>query len=75
MGFFYFPAGAMSDTKNPQRTIMIAINTNKRLTREEMLAALTHIYLELRLSLGAAREAAEADLPLLDASDLVAEAT
>jgi len=54
---------------------MIAINTNKPFTHEEMLAALTHIYLELRLSLGAAREAAEADMLLLDASELVAEAT
>jgi hypothetical protein len=54
---------------------MIAINTNKRLTNEEKLAALTHIYLEQRLSLPAAREAAEADLELLDASELVMEAT
>jgi hypothetical protein len=54
---------------------MITINTNKRLTREEMLAALTHIYLELRLSVRAARDAAEADLLLLDASELVAETT
>jgi hypothetical protein len=61
--------------KEPRRTTMITINTNKRLTREEMLAALTHIYLELRLSLRAARDAAEADLLLLDASELVAETT
>jgi hypothetical protein len=54
---------------------MITINTNKRLTHEEKLVALTHIYLELRLSLHAARDAAEADLQLLDASELVAEAT
>jgi hypothetical protein len=74
VGFFIFPPMRRATSKNPQCTIMIAINTNKRLTREEMLAALTHIYLELRLSLGAAREAAEADLLLLDASDLVAEA-
>jgi hypothetical protein len=53
---------------------MITINTNKRLTREEKLVALTHIYLELRLSLCAARDAAEADLQLLDAAELVAEA-
>jgi hypothetical protein len=54
---------------------MITINPNKKLTREEMLAALTEIYLELRLSLSAARDAAEADLQFLDASELVAEAT
>jgi hypothetical protein len=54
---------------------MITINTNKSLSDEEKLVALTHIYLELRLSLQAAREAAEADLALLDASELVTEAT
>jgi hypothetical protein len=54
---------------------MIAINTNREFTRAEMLAALTHIYLELQLSLHAAQDAAEADLQLLDASELVAEAT
>ena len=54
---------------------MITINTNREFRREEMLAALTHIYLELRLSLCAAKDAAEADLQLLDASELVAEAT
>jgi len=54
---------------------MITININEGLTREEMLAALTHSYLELRLSLHAAKDAAEADLQILDASELVAEAT
>ena len=54
---------------------MITINTNKGITREEMLAALTHIYLELRLSMRAAKEAAGADLQLLDGCELVAEAT
>jgi len=38
-----------------------------------MLAALTLVYLELRLSLRAAKESAEADLELLDAPGLVAE--
>ena len=52
---------------------MISINTNNSLTREEMLTALTHAYLELRLSLRAAKGAAEADLELLDAPELVAE--
>ena len=52
---------------------MITINTNKGSTREEMLAALTHIYLELRLSLRAATAAAEADMELLDAPEFVAE--
>jgi hypothetical protein len=54
---------------------MIAINTNKRLTEEEKLVALTHIYLELRLSPLAAKDAAEADLEILDASELVVEAS
>jgi hypothetical protein len=54
---------------------MIAINTNKRLADEEKLVALTHIYLELRLSPLAAKDAAEADLEILDASELVMEAT
>jgi hypothetical protein len=54
---------------------MMTINTNKRFTRGEMLSALTQIYLELRLSLRAAKDGAEADLQLLDASELVAEAT
>lgn len=54
---------------------MIAINTNKRLTDEEKLVALTHIYLELRLSPLAAKDAAEADLEILDATGLVMEAT
>jgi hypothetical protein len=53
---------------------MITISTNKGLTHEEKLVALTRVYLELRLSLHAARTAAEADLQLLDASELVAEA-
>ena len=74
-GFFLFLRRCDERYQNPQGTIMIAINTNKPFTHEEMLAALTHIYLELRLSLGAAREAAEADMLLLDASELVAEAT
>ena len=54
---------------------MISINTNNTLTRQEMLAALTHAYLELRLSLRAAKDAAEADLELLDAPELVAESS
>jgi len=54
---------------------MIAINTNKEFTREEMLAALIHVYLELGLLVWAARDAAEADLQPLDAFELVAEAT
>jgi hypothetical protein len=54
---------------------MISINTNNALTREEMLAALTNVYLELRLSLRAAKVAAEADLELLDAPELVAESS
>jgi hypothetical protein len=54
---------------------MISINTNNTLTRQEMLAALTLVYLELRLSLRAAEDAAEADLELLDAPELVAESS
>ena len=54
---------------------MISINTNNTLTRQEMLAALTHAYLELRLSLRAAQDAAEADLELLDALVLIAESS
>ena len=54
---------------------MISINTNNTLARDEMLAALTHVYLELRLSQRAAKDAAEADLELLDASELVAESS
>jgi hypothetical protein len=71
---FNFPAPARLGVPKPQGTIMITINTNKKLTNEEKLVALTHLYLELRLSLPAARDAAEADLELLDASELVTEA-
>lgn len=54
--------------------IMITINTNKKTSRDEVLAALTDSYLQLQLSAAAAKAAAEADLQLLDASELVAEA-
>ena len=40
-----------------------------------MLAALTHVYLELRLSLRAAKDAAQADPELLDAPELLAESS
>jgi hypothetical protein len=72
---FSFSALARLGALKQQEPVMITINTNKSLSDEEKLVALTHIYLELRLSLQAAREAAEADLALLDASELVTEAT
>ena len=74
MGFFFSRRRDWQCRKN-QGITMITINIDEGLTREEMLAALTHSYLELRLSLHAAQDAAEADLQILDASELVAEAT
>ena len=44
------------------------------LSAEEKLAALAHVYLELRLPLEVALLAAHADLEHLDAPEVVAEA-
>ena len=53
---------------------MRTINESETLSREEQFVALTHTYLELRLPLQSAVEAAEADLLDLDGFGLVAEA-
>jgi hypothetical protein len=53
---------------------MITLNENETLSREEQFVVLAHTYLELRLSLQSAIEAAEADLLDLDGFGLVAEA-
>jgi hypothetical protein len=54
--------------------IMTKTNEKEALSREEKFVALTHLYLELHLSLQGAMEAAEADLTHLDGFKLVAEA-
>jgi hypothetical protein len=53
---------------------MTKTNEKEALSREEKFVALTHLYLELHLSLQGAMEAAEADLTHLDGFKLVAEA-
>ena len=53
---------------------MIILNEKETLSREEKFVALTHLYLELHLSLQGATAAAAADLACLDGSQLVAEA-
>ena len=53
---------------------MTTIGKELVLGAEERLAALAHLYLELRLPLEGAFLAAHADLADLDASEVVAEA-
>ena len=53
---------------------MTKLDKKETLSREERLAALTHLYLEMHLSFQGALEAAAADLVHLDGSELVAEA-
>jgi hypothetical protein len=53
---------------------MTRIGEKETLSREERLAALAHLYLEMHLSPQGAMEAAAADLVHLDGSELVAEA-
>jgi hypothetical protein len=53
---------------------MIRLGEKETLSREERLAALADLYLEMHLSLQSAMAAAAADLVHLDGSELVAEA-
>jgi hypothetical protein len=53
---------------------MTTLIEHEPLSREEKLAALAHIYLELRLSFPRALDAAEADLMYLDGSRPATEA-
>jgi hypothetical protein len=53
---------------------MTRLDEKETLSREERLAALAHLYLEMHLSFQGAMEAAAADLVHLDGSELVAEA-
>lgn len=53
---------------------MTTIGKEPVLSAEERLAALAHVYLELRLPLETAFLAARADLEHLDAPEVVAEA-
>jgi hypothetical protein len=53
---------------------MTKLDEKETLSREERMAALTHLYLEMHLSFQGAMEAAAADLAHLDGSELVAEA-
>jgi hypothetical protein len=53
---------------------MTRLGEEETLSREEKLAVLAHLYLEMQLSLPGAMEAAAADLVHLDGSELVAEA-
>jgi hypothetical protein len=53
---------------------MTTIGKEPVLSAEERLAALAHVYLELRLPLEVALLAARADLEHLDAPEVVAEA-
>jgi hypothetical protein len=53
---------------------MTKLDEKEALSREERMAALAHLYLEMHLSFQGAMEAAAADLAHLDGSELVAEA-
>jgi hypothetical protein len=53
---------------------MTKLDEKEALSREERMAALAHLYLEMHLSFQGAMEAAAADLVDLDGSELVAEA-
>jgi hypothetical protein len=53
---------------------MTKLGEKETLSREERLAALAHLYLEMHLSFQGAMEAATADLVHLDGSELVEEA-
>jgi hypothetical protein len=53
---------------------MTRLDEKEILSREERLAALAHLYLEMHLSFQGAMEAAAADLVHLDGFELVAEA-
>jgi len=52
---------------------MTTLIQHETLSREEKLAALAHVYLELRLSFRSALDAAEADLVYLDESSAVTD--
>jgi hypothetical protein len=56
------------------RRMMTISQQNEALGREDKLVALTHVYLELHLSLQGAMDAAAADLVNLDRCELVEEA-
>jgi hypothetical protein len=70
-GFFMPGSDRTRQTKDQTMTI---IGKEGVLSAEERLAALAHIYLELRLPLHEAFLAARADLEHLDAPEVVAEA-
>ena len=53
---------------------MILLDEKETLSREQKFVALSHVYLEMHLSLQGAMAAAEADLVHLDGAGLVAEA-
>jgi hypothetical protein len=70
---FFCPSPMVSAQRMRGKT-MIILEEDETLSREQKFVALAHVYLELRLSLHRAMDAAEADLVHLDASGLVAEA-
>jgi hypothetical protein len=77
VGFFFLQAVKAANPKRHPMTIpgttMIQVEYRPT-SRDEMFAALVHVYLELRLSFQAAHAAAAADLANLDGVPAVAEA-
>jgi hypothetical protein len=73
-GGLFFACSQLSQRTQLRGKIMTIASEKETLTKEEKSVALTHVYLELHLSLQGAMEAAAADLAQLDGSELVAEA-